>query len=81
MYSVCLLREPCYVSFTGSHAYITSQISNVTYRSAGIYQIKDPVREKGKRMRRCVSFNGSQALQAGLLTALGDVPRKGVWLI
>ena len=27
------------------------------------------------------SFNGSQALQAGLLTALGDLPRKGVWLI
>ena len=44
------------------------------------YQIKDLVREKGKRIRRCVSFNGSlfngsQALQAGPLTALGDVPR------
>ena len=30
---------------------------------------------------RCVSFNGSQALQAGPLTTLGDVPRKEVWLI
>ena len=30
---------------------------------------------------RCVSFTGSQALQAGPLTALGDVPRTGVWLI
>ena len=46
MGGVCLLRGPCHVSFTGSHAYITSQISNVTYRSAGIYQIKDPIREK-----------------------------------